>query len=285
MRSGPGRTTNVLLVLIGLITLAAPAHAGSERGRTVYYLSLGNSLSRGVQPGADGGNAPTEEGYSNQLYAALRSPNPRLKLKKLGCPVTETTVTMLRGGGTCDYAHHSQLGEAIAFLRQHRGSVALVTIDIGANDIEPCAQAGDIDQECVKKAFITVAANLPPILAALRVAAGPHVPIIGMNYYNPFLAAWLAGVPALAEESAEKLAAFNGLLGAVYRFFRMPVADVADAFRSDDFTPVPEFGGLPVNVLTICQLTFMCDPAGGPNIHANGMGYGAIAEAFLKVVP
>jgi hypothetical protein len=29
----------------------------------------------------------------------------------------------------------------------------------------------------------------------------------------------------------------------------------------------------------------MCDPAVGPNIHANGMGYGAIAEAFLKVVP
>jgi lysophospholipase L1-like esterase len=276
---------NALLVLIGLITLAAPAYAASEGDRAVYYLSLGNSLSRGVQPGADGVNAPTEEGYSDQLYAALKSSNPRLRFRKLGCPVTETTLTMLRGGGTCDYAHHSQLGDAIAFLRQHRGSIALVTIDIGANDIEPCAQGADIDDECVKKAFITVAANLPPILAALRVAAGSRVPIIGMNYYNPFLAAWLAGAPALAEESAEKLAAFNGLLGAIYRFFRMPVADVADAFHSDDFTPVPEFGGIPTNVLVICQLTFMCGPAVGPNIHANDMGYATITEAFLKVLP
>jgi hypothetical protein len=120
-----------------------------------------------------------------------------------------------------------------------------------------------------------------------RLASGPHVPIIGMNYYNPFLAAFLAGAPELALESAEKLAAFNGLLGAIYRFFRMPVADVAEAFRSDDFTPVPVpgLGDIPTNVLVICQLTYMCDPAVGPNIHANTMGYAVIAEAFLKVSP
>jgi hypothetical protein len=34
----------VLLVLAGLVTLAAPAHAGSGRDRPVWYLSLGDSL-------------------------------------------------------------------------------------------------------------------------------------------------------------------------------------------------------------------------------------------------
>lgn len=253
MRTGRGRTTIALLVLIGLITLALPAYAGPERGRPVYYLALGDSLSKGVQP-VGGVNVATDDGYANQLFAALQGSNPRLELHQLGCEVTETTKTMLRGGGTCSYDHRSQLGDAIVFLRKHRGSVALVTIDVGANDIEPCAKGLDIDDECVQEAFIQVAANLPPILAALRLAAGPHVPIVGMNYYNPFLAAWLAGLQgipegfALAQESAEKLAAFNGLLGSIYRFFRMPVADVAAAFRSDDFTTLvsfPVFGEVP----------------------------------------
>jgi lysophospholipase L1-like esterase len=289
MRTGRGQTTIALLLLIGIITLAAPAYAGAGSARPVYYLALGDSLSKGVQL-EDG--VPTDQGYVNQLFTALKAEDPQLLLHQLGCEVTETTKTMLRGRGTCTYDHRTQLNDAIAFLRKHRGSVALITIDIGANDIEPCAQGLDIDDECVKEAFIQVAAHLPPILAALRLAAGPNVPIVGMNYYNPFLAAWLAPVPPplgpdLAKEAAEKLAAFNELLGAIYRFFRMPVADVASAFQSADFTPVPEFGGIPVNVLEICQLTFMCptEPGIPPDIHANAAGYGRIAEAFLKVLP
>ena len=163
-----------------------------------------------------------------------------------------------------------------------------MTIDIGANDIERCGSLAGIDEACVKKAFIDVAANLPPILAALRVAAGPNVPIVGMNYYNPFLAAWLLPDPELAKESSETLAAFNGLLGAIYRFFRMPVADVAAAFHSADFEPlVPvQFPNgtvhLPLNVATICGLTYMCLEG---NIHATTDGYGVMTQAFLEVLP
>ena len=282
MRIARGAIVTILL-LASLGIGGAPVQAAPDR--PVYYLALGDSLSVGVEPDSAGVNAPRGEGYADQLHGILKTSQPGLKLVKLGCPVTETTVTMLVGDGTCDYQNGSQLGDAAAFLRKHRGSVALVTLDIGANDIEPCAVGGDIDDACVKKAFIQVAAHLPPILAALRAAAGPKVPIVGMNYYNPFLAAWFVS-PALAAESTEKLAAFNGLLGAIYRFFRMPVADVAAAFHTDDGTPVPEAGGIPVNVLAICQLTYMCEPAPvGPNIHANSLGYGAIAQAFLEAMP
>jgi lysophospholipase L1-like esterase len=292
-----GRTITALVALIiGLVTLAAPVQAGQP----VWYLALGDSLSVGVQPlGAGGENVETLQGYADQLYLALKAENPDLQLKKLGCAVTETTRTMLRGGGECTYPHKTQLAEAIHFLRKHRGQVALVTIDVGANDVETCVKLDllDIDDECFRKGFIQIATHLPPILAALRVAAGPHVPIVGMNYYNPVLAAFLIpdgpGVPpgagpALAAESAEKLAAVNGLLGATYRIFKMPFADVAAAFQTNDTTPVPDFGGLPNNVVQICLLTYQCPPFTGlpePNIHPNVFGYATITGAFREVLP
>lgn len=103
-----------------------------------------------------------------------------------------------------------------------------------------------------------------------------------MNYYNPFLAAWFVD-PALATASAGFLSLFNGLLGAFYTGFGIPVADVAGAFASVDFTPGP--GGIPNNVLLICAWTWMCAPPPvGPNIHANVEGYDAIAAAFLDAL-
>jgi lysophospholipase L1-like esterase len=291
-----GRTITALVALvIGLITLAAPAQAGQP----VWYLALGDSLSVGVKPlGPNGENVATDDGYADKLFAALLAENPDLKLKKLGCAVTETTKTMLRGRGECTYPHGSQLAEAVHFLKKYRGSVRLITLDVGANDVETCVKLDllDIDDECFRKGFIQIATHLPPILAALRLAA-PGVPIVGMNYYNPVLAAALIpdmpGVPpgagpALAAESAEKLAAVNGLLGATYRIFKMPFADVAAAFQTNDTTPVPDFGGLPNNVVQICVLTYQCPPFSGlpePNIHPNDFGYATITGAFLEVLP
>jgi hypothetical protein len=57
---------------------------------------------------------------------------------------------------------------------------------------------------------------------------------------------------------------------------------VAGAFSTDDLTPV---NGVPLNVLRICQWTWMCAPAPlGPDIHANTTGYGVIARAFEDVL-
>jgi hypothetical protein len=113
------------------------------------------------------------------------------------------------------------------------------------------------------------------------------VPIVGMNYYDPFLAAWLLGPEgqALAHAAAVGSAMFNALLGGLYAGFGVPVADVAAAFHSDDFTMVPALG-VPLNVLLVCRWTWMCvPPPVGPNIHANADGYAVIAGAFLAVLP
>jgi lysophospholipase L1-like esterase len=293
MRTGrTWKTQTVLMVLIGLVVVAGPAQAG-DHGRKVWYLALGDSLSVGVQPDAANVNHPTTFGYADQLHQALKATTPNLELKKLGCAVTETTTDMLRGPSDCrsQYRLRVQLADAVAFLLTHRGSVKLVTIDIGANDIEICGSIPTgIDPACVQDAFSDVGANLPKILKALRLAAGPHVPIVGMNYYNPFLAAWLlpeGSGEGLALQSNEIVAAYNGLLGSIYQVFRVPVADVATAFDTANFelvpAPSPPFPPMvPQNVLNVCGLTYMCQLG---NIHATTDGYAVITQAFLDALP
>jgi lysophospholipase L1-like esterase len=290
MRTGRmWKTLTVLMVLIGLVAVAGPARA-DDHGRKVWYLALGDSLSVGVQPDAANVNHPTTFGYADQLHQTLKATIPNLELKKLGCAVTETTTDMLKGPSDCrsQYRLRVQLADAVAFLLTHRGSVKLVTIDIGANDLEICGNIETgIDPACVQDAFSDVGANLPKILKALRLAAGPNVPIVGMNYYNPFLAAWLAGATELAEQSNQLVAAYNGLLGSIYQVFHMPVADVATAFDTANFelvpAPSPPFPPLvPQNVLNVCALTYMCALG---NIHATTDGYGVITQAFLEVLP
>ncbi len=106
-------------------------------------------------------------------------------------------------------------------------------------------------------ALVRVGGDLSFILAQLRRAAGPNVPIIGMNYYDPFLAAWTLGRngQALAIQSLEATDLFNGVLDSVYHAFGVPVADVASAFQINNFAPGPL--NLPENVDQTIALTWI----------------------------
>src|SRR5262249_22157919 len=136
--------------------------------------------------------------------------------------------------------------------------------------------------------------NLPLILTKLDEALPDNVPIVGMNYYNTFLATWLSpGGPqgqAIAMATAQLLTIFNQqVLGASYGAFHVPVADVAATFKSDDFTDMvpfpPPFNTVPINVALLCKFTYMCvPPPQGPNIHANPDGYKAIADTFFATL-
>lgn len=275
---------------LAILILAAPAFGSSDNNGVRYYVSLGTSLSVGIQPDAAGVNQLTDQGYADQLFDIIEPDFRKIRLVKLGCP-GETTTTMM-AGGICTYSKGSQLAEAVKFLHAHKDKVELITIDIGVNDIlgAGCIVDTNVDFACIQGAFFQVAVNLPVILSALREAADPGTPIIGMNYYNTFLASWLTG-PAgqvLAFQSSQLARIFNdGVLGLTYGAFGIPVADVADAYLSDDFAtlvpfPTPDSPLLvPLNVAVICQLTYMCvPPPVGPNIHANPTGYGVIAATF-----
>jgi len=270
-----------LLLATASTTLAAGGSSGGHA--KLYYVSVGDSLAASVQPIGDPANLyRTNQGYAEQLLGIAQASSPKLSLVKLGCP-GETTTTMIHGG-ICSYENGSQLDEAVAFLKAHRDFVAFITIDIGPNDFS-C-----YDPACVPAGVSSISTNLPFILAALRDAAGPGVPIVGMTIYNPFLAAWLLGPDgqAYAQYSAtELIGPVNALLSGIYRASGAGVADIETAFSSNDFTTQVDigFGPIPLNVARICMWTWVCAPAPyGPDNHANSTGYGVIARAFADAL-
>ncbi|MGI9221528.1 MAG: hypothetical protein ACR2QS_10910, partial [Woeseiaceae bacterium] len=257
-----------------------------------YYVSLGTSLSVGVQPNSSGVTLPTNDGYADELFDSIRpafeaagAEERELRLVKLGCP-GETLDDMINGGN-CPYIAGSQLDAAVDFILDNSARIYLVTIDMGANDFRDADCIEDaVDATCINNVSNQIATDLGTVLAALNDAAGANTTIVGMNYYNPFLSSWLDDVAgqALAMESALAVGTLTTMLETTYETAGVPVADVAAAFESDDFAtmvpstlPAPN-DMLPLSVANICDFTFMCDPDPvGPDIHASDAGYSLIA--------
>ncbi|HET6626472.1 MAG TPA: SGNH/GDSL hydrolase family protein [Nocardioidaceae bacterium] len=282
------RTT--VLITAGLLAgagLAGPATArphampAASEHATGWYLALGDSLAAGYQPGA---GDDKDGGYVGQVLDAVQDDHPKTKLRNLACS-GETTVTLV-DGGRCTYPQGSQLDQATQFLKAHARTARLVTLTIGANDVQRCvsrsASGISVNQPCIAAGMGDVAALLPQALTDLRQAA-PDAEIIVTNYYNPFLAAWLTG-PAgedLAKSTVALQATLNTIIAAAAAAAGAATADLAAAFASDDFTPVSAQpigfpGELPRSVLNICAWTWMCSKT---DIHANDAGYAVIAGA------
>jgi lysophospholipase L1-like esterase len=279
------RTALVLLAALAFAPAGMVSRANADDTNGVhYYVSLGDSFSVGTQPLGQPPNidVETDQGYADQLYRLLDDNDPKLRLVKLGCG-GESTRSMRFGsvdpneGFSCGppdfylhrYPHKTQLAEAVAFLHAHQSHVSLVTIDIGGNDV---LGGGGVPQ---------VEANLPVILAELREAVGPSVPIVGMTYYDPFLAEiWFGTFDLGALQDEANSHDFNGALERIYGAFGDPVAAVDLAFSNNDTTIQPD--GLPLDVQRICEWTWTCVAA---DIHPNDTGYGVMAYAFLAALP
>ena len=282
---------NVRLSLLAALTaavaaLCAPGARADIDSATPYYLSLGDSLAASVQPNGD-----FTHGYAEQLYASLVAADPKLKLVKLGCG-GESTVSMRFGSQdptvvlSCGSPHtyktvlfpkRTQLAEAVDFLESHKGKVALVTIDIGANDLQRLDSQGNVvicllePAGCVTQQT-RLAANLSAILSDLRAAAGTDVPIVGMTYYNAFAPLWFTD-PAMALLVGGRVDDVDAVLTSTYAAAGVPVADVAGAFEN---------GIYPDSALNVCAWTWVCSLG---DLHPNTAGYRVIAQAFEEALP
>lgn len=246
--------------------------------RGPIYLALGDS-------------APMWNGidsYPNHIASYYVASIPGLEL-----------VNLAQSGATSASMLHTPMGsagsqqqQAVDFLHAHQGSIALITIDIGGNDILGCVtSATSLSTSCIQEVEAKMVTNLDAILSGLRQAVGPFVRIVGMTYYDPFLGDWLAGGAdrAAAVGSVPLLTQLNGLLSDAYEAADAQVADVQDAFRSTDLstTVASSWGQIPVAVEQACTLldiTCQAGQAEGFGDDPNPAGGDAIAKAFERTI-
>jgi lysophospholipase L1-like esterase len=281
------RALMLLTLLLGISGAAAPAASAAPAGASAppprsaassgYYLSLGDSLAFGYQPdlvAAGDLNAADYRGYAED-FAAMR---PNLQLVNFGCP-GETTGSLLHGGcpwpGTLHDSYGaapSQFAAAVGFLQAHGAQTALISVDIGSNDllalVNSCKNAADPTQ-CITAGapatFAAMGANYGQLVGTLR-ALAPNAQIVLFNFYNP-LALALPGsdqLAAAASSVVEQIAARFG-------------ASVADAFGA-----INHAAGSPAEQAFICARTWECTPF--VNIHPTDLGYQALAVALLHAL-
>ncbi len=281
------RTWKVLLTAVA--TLAAVAIPGvqataDDDKATHYYLALGDSIAQGFQFSMPGQSYYPPDGYVPLLHEALSADDPKLDLKNISCG-GESSVSLLSGSqlpsvasscGSPDfylelYPHEVQIDEAVNFLHAHKGKVAVLTIDIGGNDVLPCLST--LDPACVQQGLARIATNLDHALDLLE-ASAPDVRIVGMTYYNP-IACVLPANPNLAAASQQIVMSLNAVLSSVYAGHGVDVADVAGAFSVSN---------LAASAQAAAAWTWFCHPQHFGNVHPNSAGYEIIADEFLEVL-
>jgi lysophospholipase L1-like esterase len=285
--------------LMALVICGAAAvlltNGGASDSR--FYLALGDSLSTGYQPTASGLGVDTSAGYVNDIYRYEHRRLKHLVLVDLGCP-GDTTGSLLTGSGNttlagrlhCDRDSGSQLAAAVAFLKEHNrpGEVPLITIDIGINDLNRCANAPS-PSRCLLSGERSLAADTPKILKALAAAAPKRTTLAQMNLYDTHLGRRVQTRGNRASERAEFLDATrqaNTTIQSDDHGTGFRTADVASAFDTYDQTMTTwKTLRVPRNVARSCILTWACSLAPiGHNIHPNGRGYRVIARAYESVI-
>jgi hypothetical protein len=243
-----------------------------------YYLSLGDSI--GMWDGTRSFPYLLANRYSHSTV-------PGIRLIDMSCS-GETTESMVRGS-TCARGG-SQYDNAVSFVTAHRGHIALITISIGGNDVVPCMSRPNA-AACFDNGLSKMKANISTIVAGLRTATGPDVPIVGMNVYDPLLGDWLA--PGTGRSLAVAAIAGVGLLSKTmaqaYQAEAVPIADVQGAYRATDLThfETSPWGRVPVAVANACSwLDIVCHRGAliGYGDDPNRAGAVVVARAFEKVI-
>src|ERR1700728_2883204 len=181
----------VLAMIGGTVTgaLATAQSADAATKSPTYYVSLGDSYSVGYQPGRG----------ATAGYTAVVAKSTGLKLVNFGCGGATTTSLVSSIGcpdnlphtaGAVLYPTTTQGAAPEAFLSAHRGHIGLITVSIGGNDVTACAaQANPIS--CVSTAVTNITKNVSSVAVALRAAAGPRVPLIGLTYPDVILGGYV----------------------------------------------------------------------------------------------
>lgn len=256
------------VLVVVLLVIATPSgfassysHSITLIGPKARYLALGDSLAFGLQPDAD-----FSRGYVDDLMSDLSRHGVKYQAN-MGCP-GETSSSFINGWCPNSYLRKylyigSQLAAAVAYLKNYRGQVSPVTLDIGAGDLEHDVDAGTCAISSSFTAHLAaIDANVHIILAQLQAAMTVNGHMTGdillMNYYDPD--------QNICPNSVPYMRLLNRHLAADVQGYGI-IVDVFDAFGG---------AGVPNN--DICKYTWMCSIF--KDIHATNQGYSVIASAF-----
>jgi hypothetical protein len=226
------------LLLALLVCLLALVACGTMEKRA--YLALGSSYAAGV------GVAEYQDAYPSLFHGSLEEErDEQLSLRSFAVD-DETTASMIAEG---------QLAKGLAELRfrNHDDSpdndVLVITLQMGGEEVRalldndgPCRPPATLDdRQCeaaLEKAIDDVRLNMPVILRALRVAAGPDTQLLVLNYFN-------TGSTSDDSETGERM--YSALNDVIAEATGLPgisatPVDIAGAFdaRTDELTTVPE---------------------------------------------
>ncbi len=229
------------------------------------YLALGDSLTAGYQ------NAHGDDkvhAYPALIADSRARDGTPWELVNLACS-GETTTSMLEGG-RCFPSPNSQLAQAESQLHARTGSVALVTVWIGANDVLHCVGAGVPDRACLARGHDTYAVTLPTILGRLRAAAGPQVPILVLTYYDAFRVSVAGHTPDAAFRSASAAAVddLDAVLGSAAAAVGAAVVDTRGAIEGADGQD-------------LCRRTLVCELG---DIHLSTEGQAGVQTRVLEAL-
>jgi lysophospholipase L1-like esterase len=297
-------STFVLLLALGGCASSGSSLAQGEQ----YYVSLGDSYATGFQQTGPTTTGNTRNGFPYQLPHMATAKGYHLNLVNFACAGASTTSMLSlpgcpadrRGPGEASYGKQTQIAAALAFIRAHRGRIGLVTMSVGANDLGfqaainqpgdflPCLGTAE-PIPCLGSSTQHLQANVERIVAEIRGAAGPDVPIVGTNYPNIVLGYYVShdATRDLVDPSLMALRTLiNPALQAGYSSAGGTLVDVTEASGAyipfSETTTLHPYGTIPVAVARVCQLTFMCEYS---NIHATTAGYRLIADLVVGALP
>jgi lysophospholipase L1-like esterase len=285
--------------LVAVVALLAAGCGSGQPAQSVtsikYYVSLGDSYAVGDQP------VPSPHATSG--FTAYVATAEHLRLKNFGCGgATSESILSVNGCAgrygpvaatdAVAYPASPQATAAESFIRAHKGSIGLVTVSIGGNDVTSCATASN-PITCFFTAVSTAQVNITKLAKALRSAAGPGVPIIGLTYPDVLLGIWVHAPKSIEQSGAGQSVAKLSVTG--FQDYLNPALDMAYSRAGAKFvditaatgayTPLTEmttvspYGQIPVAVAQICKLTWYCALG---SIHGNTEGYAFIGQQIVS---
>ncbi len=266
---------SLLLTLIGTLCfgIMVPVTVAADDSTAIRYVALGDSYAYGV-----GASDRASHGYVGQFAAALTvSARRTVTALDLADPGA-TSADLIGDYATRGSQGQSQLARAVQLLGA--GSVNLVTLDIGGNDIlrllhagNACADTAIVSDTCLAAVQDALRGNtlvnVPRILTTLVTAAKPGTRIIVLTYPNPYS----VGTNSVIEQRTN--AAVQGLntiiMGGVTAAQSVATARGVTLTTVDIF---PLFAG------RAGTLTHILDTE--PDIHPTDAGYRVIADAVAS---